>query len=204
MDPRTIQYYDEHAEEVFALYTGSESGPAKYFKLAFPPGSEILDVGAGSGRDLGILIREQYEAYGAEPSPRLRALALRTPGLEGRICEGALPNLSAQIGRKFDGLLCTAVFQHIPREQQFDAACDMRNLLKPNGRLLLTVPKNRPGIDASGRDDHGRLYTPLVREALELLLERLGFHVIGAWEDADSMGRPGISWTTLLFVLRPH
>ena len=202
MDSRTIQYYDDHADELFALYTESESGPAKYFKVAFPPGSEILDIGAGSGRDLGILIHEQYEAYGAEPSPRLRSLALQVQGLEGRIYEGALPDLSGRIGRKFDGILCSAVFQHIPREQQFDAAFDIRNLLKSNGRLLLSFPKDRPGIDASGRDVHGRLYTPLVTEELELLFERLGFQGIGVWTDADSLGRPGISWTTLLFVLR--
>jgi hypothetical protein len=52
-NPRTIQYYDEHAEEIFALYEGAESGPARYFRLAFTPGAEILDIGAGSGRDLG-------------------------------------------------------------------------------------------------------------------------------------------------------
>ena len=73
MDARTIRCYDEHAEEVFALYEGTESGPARYFRLAFPPGAEILDIGAGSGRDLGILIREKYEAYGVEPSARLQA-----------------------------------------------------------------------------------------------------------------------------------
>jgi hypothetical protein len=82
MDPRTIQSYDDHADEFFALYSGSQSGSAKYFKLAFPPGSQILDIGTGSGRDLDILIREQYEAYGTEPSSQLRSLALRTPGLE--------------------------------------------------------------------------------------------------------------------------
>ncbi len=41
-------------------------------RLAFPPGSLILDIGAGSGRDMDILIREECEAYGAEPSARLR------------------------------------------------------------------------------------------------------------------------------------
>jgi len=202
MDPRTIQSYDDHADEFFALYSGSQSGSAKYFKVAFPPGSQILDIGTGSGRDLDILIREQYEAYGTEPSSQLRSLALRTPGLEGRIYEGALPDLSILIGRKFDGILCSAVFQHVPREQQFDAAFDIRNMLKPNGRLLLSVPKDRPGLDASGRDNRGRLYTPLAAEELKLLFERLGFHCIGAWEDADSLGRPGVSWATLLFVLR--
>ena len=202
MDPKTIQYYDDHGDELFAIYSRTNGGPAKYFNVAFPPGSEILDIGAGSGRDLGTLIHEKYEAYGVEPSHRLRELALQTPGLVGRIWEGALPDLASQIGRKFDGILCSAVFQHIPREQQFDAAIDIRNLLKANGRLLLSIPKDRPGIDASGRDEGGRLFTQLVPEELELLFERLGFQRIGTWVDVDSLGRSGISWTTLLFELR--
>jgi len=202
MDSRTIQYYDEHCDELFALYEKSRSGPAKYFKTAFPPDSEILDIGAGSGRDLGLLIRENYEAYGVEPSHRLRALALQTPELAGRIWDGALPGLATQIRRQFDGILCSAVFQHIPREQQLDAALNIRNLLKTNGRLLLSFPKDRPGLDASGRDEGGRLFTPLVPEEIELLFERLGFQRIGSWVDADSLGRPGISWAALLFVLR--
>jgi hypothetical protein len=76
MDPKTIQYYDDHAEEVAGLYSRTDGGPAKYFKVAFPADSEILDIGAGSGRDLGTLIREKYEAYEVEPSCRLREFAL--------------------------------------------------------------------------------------------------------------------------------
>jgi hypothetical protein len=71
MDPKTVQYYDDHGDELFALYTVSARGPAKYFKAAFPPGSEILDIGTGSGRDLGILIREQYVSGQAELSAGL-------------------------------------------------------------------------------------------------------------------------------------
>jgi hypothetical protein len=137
-----------------------------------------------------------------EPSPQLRALAVLAPELQGRIYDGALPGLPAHIDRKFDGVLCTAVFQHIPREQQFDAALDILKLLKPNGRLLLSIPKDRPGIDPAGRDDRGRLFTPLVLDELKLLFERLGFQSIGEWEDADTLRRPGVRCTTLLFVLR--
>ncbi len=203
MDALTARYYDENAETVFAMYSSGKSGVEKYFKMAFPPGSEILDIGSGSGRDMSILINEQYEAYGIEPSSNLRMLAaVQSPQLQGRIYAGALPDLATQIGRKFDGVLCAAVFQHIPQEQQFDAAFDIRNILKPNGRLLLSFPKERPGINASGRDEYGRLYTTLIPEAIELLYERLGFQCLGRWEDIDSLGRPGISWTTLLFALR--
>lgn len=42
----------------------------------------------------------------------------------------------------------------------------------------------------------------MVPNELELLFERLGFRRIGSWVDIDSLGRPGISWVTLLFQLR--
>ena len=137
MDLRTVQYYEDHADDVFAQYSSDRSGIEKYFALAFPPGAEILDIGAGSGRDMDALIREEYEAYGVEPSRRLRELASDNfPRLSGRIYSGALPDLAAEIDRKFDGVLCSAVFQHIPRELQFDAAFDIRNLLARFSRQI--------------------------------------------------------------------
>jgi SAM-dependent methyltransferase len=204
MDALTVKYYDENAEALFAMYSSGKGGVEKYFKVAFPSGSEILDIGSGSGRDVHALLKDQYEAYGTEPSRHMRELAIsKVPQLEGRIYSAALPGLAAQIDRKFDGVLCVAVFQHLPEEQQFDAAYDIRNLLKRNGRLLMSFPKERPGIDQTGRDEHGRLYTRLIPEAIELLFERLGFQRVGRWEDADSrLARPGFSWTTLLFSLQ--
>jgi SAM-dependent methyltransferase len=202
MDDRTIRYYDDNAEEVFALYESAGGGVRQYFRLAFPPGAEILDIGSGSGRDLGILAAEEYAAYGAEPSAALRALCLsHHPETEGRVYSASLPELSTHIHKKFDGVLCSAVLQHLPAERQFDAAFDIRNLLKPGGRLLLSFPGQRPGIGENGRDEKGRLYTPLVPEAVELLFERLGFVRIGRWDNDDGLGRP-IRWTTLLFSLR--
>jgi SAM-dependent methyltransferase len=203
VDLKTLQYYDDHADEVFAQYTSTRSGVEKYFPLAFPPGSEILDVGAGSGRDLDILIRQGYAASGAEPSAQLRELALTNlPRLAGRLYAGALPDLFAQIARKFDGILCAAVFQHIPAEEQSAAALDMRNLLKPGGRLLLSFPKDRPGIDASARDSRGRLFTPLIADEVALIFEGHGFDLLSRWQDSDNLARPGVTWTTLLFSLR--
>ena len=52
MDLRTVQYYEDHADDVFAQYSSDRSGIEKYFALAFPPGAEILDIGS-SGRCLG-------------------------------------------------------------------------------------------------------------------------------------------------------
>ncbi len=202
MDERTIRYYDDNAGEVSSLYESVRGGVEKYFRLAFPPGAEILDVGSGSGRDLDILVKEEYAVYGTEPSAGMRSLYLsKHPEMSERIWSAALPDLSSNIQRKFDGILCSAVFQHLPAERQFDAAFDLRNLLKPNGRLLLTFPGERPGVGEDGRDEKGRLYTPLVPESVELLFERLGLQRIGRWDNQDTLGR-NVRWTTLLFALR--
>lgn len=127
MDSRTVQYYDDNAEAIFARYQGARIGVARYFTLAFPPGSVILDIGAGSGRDMDILIREECKACGAEPSARLLEVTeAPLPHLAGRVCADSLTGLSHKIERKFDGVLCSGVFMHIPEEEQFDAAFYIR------------------------------------------------------------------------------
>jgi len=203
MDPRTVRYYDDNAEAIFERYRSAPGSVAKYLKLAFPPRAEVLDIGAGSGRDMQILMREEYEVYGVEPCEKFRDLAVEhDTRLKECMIAGYLPGLSEKFNRKFDGILCSAVFMHIPAELHFDAAFDIRSLLRPKGRLLLSVPRSRPGLDDEGRDAHGRLFAPVVPESLELLFERLGFQRIGKWEDDDGLARPGHSWATLLFELK--
>jgi 2-polyprenyl-3-methyl-5-hydroxy-6-metoxy-1,4-benzoquinol methylase len=203
MDERTIRYYDDNAREIYARYQRAVSPIARYLKLAFPPGAELLDVGAGSGRDLQIMIREGYDAYGAEPSDELRSLAIANdPGLAGRLTSGSLPGLASQLDRKFDGIVCSAVFMHIPDEQQSDAARDIRSLLRPHGRLLLSIPRTRTDVRADGRDRHGRLFAGAEAESVRLLFERLGFECLGSWQHADLLNRPGFTWTTMLVELK--
>ena len=210
MDARTLRYYDQNAEEVCRRYEQAGSGIARYFATAFPRDSRILDIGVGSGRDLNTLVEESYQAYGVEPSPGLRAEARRLhPHLAERIFAGGLPDLPDDLGEQYDGILCSAVFMHIPVEAHFDAAFALRRLLHPHGRLLLSVPSDpearggRGQGDGDPRDAYGRLFTPVHPDALSLLFERLGFQRIGRWDDGDSLGRPGVGWTTLLFERSP-
>jgi len=203
MDEQTHSYYETFASEIVENYDRVKGGIAELLPLAFSPGIRVLDVGAGSGRDIRTLLDMGVDAYGVEPSDRLRACALeRHPMLVGRLERGELPKLGKPFGSQFDGILCSAVLMHLPREEVFDAAVALRDALKDDGRLLISIPADRPDIDEHHRDRRGRLFTPLNEEYLGLLFERLGFQQVGKWHSSDATGRKGHSWCTLLFYLR--
>ncbi len=208
MDHQTLRHYEDRAEEICARYQKVGGGVDRYFDLAFPPGGRILDVGCGMGRDLAVLQERGHDVWGVEPSGGLRQCCGRvSPELSGRVIGGCLPGLPLQGG--FDGILCSAVLMHLPESQLFDAAFDLKRALKPEGRLLISIPATRDGVrpdptrlgTAEHRDRHGRLFVPLLAEEVCLLFERIGFVKLGSWENPDALGREGSSWTTLLFRL---
>ena len=120
MDSSTAEFYAHNAQDVAQRFESAKSTVARYFAAAFPEGSRVLDVGAGSGRDLAELITRGYDAYGIEPVEALAAEAIgHHPQLRGRIQPGELPMIGDPFGGKFDdGILCSAVLMHIP-----DATC---------------------------------------------------------------------------------
>lgn len=180
----------------------ASAGRERLFAVAFPEGARVLDIGSGSGRDLARLLLRGYDAEGVEPIAALRALSVQLhPELDGRLHAGELPNGLPDWGGTFDGVLCSAVWQHLTISQFFDAVYSIKNLLKPHGRVLVTVSGARPGLDDSSRDEFGRLCTTVNSDELALLFARTGFQQIGRWTEPDSRGR-GFDWTTLLFEMR--
>ncbi len=203
MDTRTADYYDTNAATLAAIYESTTSPIESFFPLAFVAKGRVLDVGAGSGRDLAALLKAGYDAFGVEPSNELRAAALtRHPQLAGRLVEGALPSIGTPLGGCFDGIVCSAVLMHVPQPELFDAALQLRSLLKPHGRLLLSIPTGRTDVRQDHRDENGRLFEPYLPEELQLLFERLGFQQIGRWDTDDALQRAGTTWVTLLLELR--
>lgn len=173
MDPTTIQYYALRAAFVADQYAGTESTAAKYFALAFPAGSRVLDIGCGSGRDLHALLAAGYDAQGVDASEEmLREAAGRYPDLQGRLQKDALPALatvqdaSAERKTGLDGLVCWAILMHVPEEQLFDVVFNLRRVLKPGGRLLISTPRTGPAVDeATRRDTDGRLFNGVTHSA---------------------------------------
>ncbi|MGC9372785.1 MAG: N-formylglutamate amidohydrolase [Thermovirgaceae bacterium] len=201
-DYETQQYYRNNARTLAQRYTRARGGIELWFAAAFPKGSKILDIGAAAGRDVLFLLEAGYDACGVDPCRELADEGLRTnPVLKDRLACDSLPGLETIGDHSFDGVLCSAVLMHLPEETLFDAAFGLRRVLRPGGRLLVSLPVDAGGEPVRGRDEKGRLFNGLSPERLELMLTRLGFTCIGRGENFDSLGREERKWVVQLFVL---
>ena len=109
MDKKTLDYYKNNVNEIFQRYANATEGIDQFLRAAFPPKSKVLDIGAGSGRDMKRLIAQGYEVIGVEPCQELIGLALKHHlELSGKLFQGSLPDLDMKYNEKFDGVLCSA------------------------------------------------------------------------------------------------
>ncbi|PKL18221.1 MAG: hypothetical protein CVV49_07135 [Spirochaetae bacterium HGW-Spirochaetae-5] len=179
MDYKTKQYYSTHVQDASNLYNSPKTGGvSRYFRSAFTAGSTVLDMGAGSGRDLVILAGppkpkppippgggleivqdEGFDVYGIDASPEMVSNAVTNyPQLKGRLICASIPSDELYFNMKFDGILCSAVLMHITDDRLFDAAYCIRNNLKENGRLLISVPVARDDLDSDSKTLKGRMF----------------------------------------------
>ncbi len=202
MDRETHEYYESRAAEVADRYLSVQSPLGPQFATSFRPGSRVIDVGAGAGRDLARLLCDGYDAWGIEPSAGLRTIAIaRNPGIRGRLLPGSLPRGLPDLpsmGGPFEGAVCSAVLQHLPLGDLPEAVLAIGRLLGPTGRMLVSIPAAHGQIGPDLRDLGGRLYTGVTAGEIASLLERAGFGPLFRLHTDDAYGRQGHSWVTLL------
>lgn len=205
MDQQTIDFYKKNSKEVAVRYESIVSDLSNHFLDAFSKGKKVLDIGCGSGRDLAVLQKFGYNAFGVDPTSEFVELAQEIhPQLKNRIMQGALPDLNVPFDGDFDGVLCSAVLMHIELSHLSDAAKAIKACLKLGGRLLFSVPSKRLDVVSENRDQNGRLFIPNQAERLQSIFEDLGFKTISAWVNSDSMGRDAVAWESVLMELETH
>jgi SAM-dependent methyltransferase len=141
------------------------------------PGDRALDLGCGEGLFTAELARAGTSALGVEVAPAaLRRAQAQHAGLEFRLApiEGPLPLED----NSFELVWASEVIEHVADTAGW--LSEVRRVLAPGGRLLLTTPSHGRlrlalgGIERFSEPlgDHLHLYT---RRSLEALLRQFGF-----------------------------
>ena len=147
------------------------------------PGERVLDLGCGAGRFVAALRSAGVDAVGVEIAEAALERARRNaPGADVRLLEpdGSIPLGHAEV----DLVWCSEVLEHVPDTGTL--LTEARRVLKPGGRLLVTVPDHgvvRRTLIALARYDahydplgqHVRFYT---RRSLTRALHATGFEAV--------------------------
>lgn len=212
LDAGTAAFYDGYAGKLAAT-EASRSAMLPFFEAALAPGARVLDVGAGSGRDVAALLELGFEAFGVEPNAAMRATALRLrPGLAGRLADAALPGLGRPFSERhpegFDAVACSAVLMHIaPAElpvalqslvQQLRApAAGEAGMQRP--ALLLALPEMAASQLAGDRDTDGRRFHNHAVATVQALLADLGLQLERSATNDAVLASAGTRWHMLVF-----
>jgi len=104
--------------------------------------ASILDIGAGSGRDVAWFAGQGHRVTAVEPVRELAEQAANLPGAEQAewIIDG-LPDLTKLRDRTgdFDLCLLSGVWQHMPEGHRARSLTQIAKLLRPGGQLILSL-----------------------------------------------------------------
>lgn len=192
----TIDYYNNNADRYFRnTVNANMSGCCDRFLKYVVPGGIIIDIGAGSGRDIKYFLDRGYVVDGIDASEEMCRLASTYSGIKVN-CEKIQdwhPDM------KYDGIWANASLLHLKYAEIEEFICRTSNYLRPNGVLYVSVKK---GIQ-TGNDADGRFYTGFSNNMAEQLsMSNKEFEVVELWETADIMGRSETTWINIILKKR--
>lgn len=155
--------------------------------------AQVLDVGAGSGRDAAALARRGHSVVAVEPADEMRRLARQFHGEAGiRWIDDRLPGLKKvyELGDTYDFILLSAVWMHVPPQQRDRAMRKLTGLLNPGGTLVISTRS----VDFTGQ----RTLYEVRPEKLGGLGDDHGLEVVRRSESEDLLGRDDVDWATVV------
>jgi len=154
-------------------------------------GESVLDVGAGTGRDAKWMALKNCQIDALEPNTAMRREGeLYTKGVGVIWGQDSLPLLKTIVNseKRFDLILLSAVWMHVPVAERSVAFARLVKLLKKGGRLVITL---RHGGFNDGRITHG-----VGLDELAKLSANEGCQIVHSYESSDVMSRAEVYWET--------
>ncbi|WP_412972124.1 methyltransferase domain-containing protein [Glaciecola sp. MF2-115] len=211
--PPSTKYYNEHIAEISQQYLSVSfddvHGPWSKFlpTILNKSNASVLDVGAGSGRDISHLYSYASSCLGEEsklgnfvaiePTEKLREVGQQhTKDQNIKWINDSLPALQKthSLEVSFDLILLCAVWMHIPVSQRERALRKLTNLLKPGGIIVMTLKQGMSKQEQQERAMYDVSVGEIERFALELGL----VCELMPQTSQDALNREGVFWETLV------
>jgi SAM-dependent methyltransferase len=130
----------EHPE----MFNGSE-GRIRYLARQVGRTEVVLNIGIGQGNLEALFLQRKVDFFSLDPSEiAVEILGERLgidPSEKGRLRVGYAHHIPFASG-SFDVVVLSEVLEHIPTEKLQGSLHEIRRVLRPQGRLIGTVPAN--------------------------------------------------------------
>ncbi len=209
------QFYNENVRELAKQYLSTtfeqvhNSWSQFLPSIIEKPNARILDLGAGSGRDVKYLAelaskthgnRNVIQIFAAEPASELRAIGQNiTDDLNVKWLEDSLPELTVVTKQEvsFDLILLSAVWMHIPASERARSIRKLANLLKPGGKIVISLRHGQTEEECKER----KMYNVCADELKRLAMAVGLFTKFETNRDQDKLGREHVSWQTIVLQM---
>ncbi len=200
MGDNNKNYYTKNARVLCEQYNSMSSDDVHRSWRELMPTQPGLacDIGAGSGRDAAWLASKGWDVIAVEPNAELRALGQKhiienNPHASVSWLDDMLPELKAlrSLDQKFQLILISAVWMHMPPAQHERAMRIVSELLAPGGVLVITLRR--------GPDEAGRFYPVSAEEVIGLARGRALVCKVQARVE-DFRKREGVEWDVVVFM----
>jgi SAM-dependent methyltransferase len=163
--------------------------------------ARILDIGAGAGRDSRYLAQQgaqnNIQVTAVEPAQALADIGqTQTKDLNVKWITDSLPSLETVTKQEisFDLILLSAVWMHIPTSARARSMRKLANLLKPGGKLVISL--------RHGKSNDARVMHDVCCDELTQLGKTVGLFPLHVSEiETDKLGRNHVSWQTVVLQL---
>lgn len=197
--PDVLQGYAADAPKLIPAYEALRTPEVLAAAAALLPRrpSQILDVGAGTGRDAEWFAEQGHSVVAVEPVAPLREAGMALhPGCRIRWLDDRLPALDRLRGEAalYNLILVIGVWQHLPAEEHQQAIGTLSAMLAAKGRLVISLrhgpgSPTRPCFPA----DQDRIVDYAEETGMQLRMRRSAGSLQQGNRDM------GVTWTWLCF-----
>ena len=189
--PQVVSGYDAEARDLAPDYesVSFETVHGDMLDLLPEAPCNVLDVGAGSGRDAAWFAANGYSVVAVEPSSEMRAAAKEAhKDADITWFNAQLPALEQVIRSKltFDLIWLSAVWMHVPPNDRRRAFRKLVSVMSPGASMMVSL---RQGPPIPTRPMH-----QVRSDEIEKLAHQFGLQVVRNRKRDDARGRADVRW----------